>query len=335
VTTTESTIRPQYLSISNNRFALQYAASAICLLILIAAVSFWIRSYWFADSVNCRYSNTGEFTLFSMNGSFSVGHQDARYLGRTRGWHWDVVQLGELTKRELTYKQLSASLAGFGWKSQRLYKRNELHVRYWVPIFLTAIVAVIPWMRRRYSIRTLLVATALISLMVGLSAASYQKEIQRRKNSKRKIVVAYDYGLFSRDLRAAYGAALEKGTDFELLSLHPLPYEATPDNNFHGWRVLGKVSIAEESTRKRLVAAFKGGINAAEEGADCFDPRHGIRVNFDGQVADFVICFDCGNVEVYLGDKKQDGFSTTDTPQPAFDEVLTSEGIELGPPLNE
>jgi hypothetical protein len=46
---------------------------------------------------------------------------------------------------------------------------------------------------------------------------------------------------------------------------------------------------------------------------------------------DFVICFECKGVEVYVGDKSRDGFAISDTPQPVLDEVLSASGVELAP----
>ena len=39
---------------------------------------------------------------------------------------------------------------------------------YWFPVVLTATVATAPWLRRRFSLRTLLIATTLVAVALGL-----------------------------------------------------------------------------------------------------------------------------------------------------------------------
>ncbi len=125
-------------------------------------------------------------------------------------------------------------------------------------------------------------------------------------------------------------AALEKADQFELLSIDPDRLEERPKDDFHDWTVLGRRQIKDAVTRKKLVAALKNG--AAENDGTvnmCFHPRHGIRAIHDGKTMDFVICFECFQVKVYADEKRDDGFLTTGSPQPVFDQVLRDAGIPL------
>src|SRR5438034_1378613 len=114
-------------------------------------------------------------------------------------------------------------------------------------------------------------------------------------------------------------AILEKAEKFELLSLSPEHLQEKPKDGFHGWRILGKTAMKDADARMNLVAAFKKGV-AENKGivARCFNPRHGIRVTHDGKTADFVICFECYQVQAYVGDKQEKGFLITDSPASAF-----------------
>jgi hypothetical protein len=125
-------------------------------------------------------------------------------------------------------------------------------------------------------------------------------------------------------------AILEKAEQIELLSLDPARSEEKPKDDFHGWKVLGKAVVKDAEVRKKLVAAFKKGVEENKgEVADCFNPRHGIRATHDGKTADFVICFECFQSRVYVGDKKLDGFLNTDSPEAVFDKVLKDEKVPL------
>src|SRR5262245_65277714 len=90
-------------------------------------------------------------------------------------------------------------------------------------------------------------------------------------------------------------AILEKAEAFELLSLDPSPESERPkEGGYFGWKVLGKTTVKDADTRKRIVEALLKGIESSDgNGARCFDPRHGISAKHEGQTVDLVICFEC------------------------------------------
>ncbi len=136
---------------------------------------------------------------------------------------------------------------------------------------------------------------------------------------------------------------------------------------FHDWRVLGHLTVSDAEVRKTLLAALDFGINLnaemrehgrtrfalarlagpviyemrPEEGWDkllvaggCFQPRHSIRAEHKGQTVDFLICFECRPIHVFVGGKKAVVY-TTDSPQDAFDAVLKKANVPLGPRIFE
>jgi hypothetical protein len=123
---------------------------------------------------------------------------------------------------------------------------------------------------------------------------------------------------------------LEKGEQFELLSLSPGYRQVKPEDAFHGWKVLGKTTVKDTEARKKLVAAFKKGVEE-NKGivAACFNPRHGIRVTQDGKTTDFVVCFECAQVQVFAGDKQEKGLLITNSPPSVFDSVLKEANVPL------
>jgi hypothetical protein len=126
--------------------------------------------------------------------------------------------------------------------------------------------------------------------------------------------------------------ALDKAESFDLYSLDPtrLKLDEVPKDAFHGRKVLGKTTVKDAETRKKLLAALEKGIAENKgEVAGCFNPRHGIRVTHDGKTYDLVICFECFSAEVYDGDKKDGSFLVTNSPQPAFNKVLTDAKVPL------
>jgi hypothetical protein len=125
-------------------------------------------------------------------------------------------------------------------------------------------------------------------------------------------------------------AILENAEQFELLSLSPERLQEKPADAFHGWKVLGKTTVKDAEARKKLVVAFKKGVEANDGiAAACFNPRHGIRVTHEGKTTDFVICFECFQVQVFAGDKQIKGFLITASPQVTFDSVLKEAKVPL------
>jgi hypothetical protein len=138
---------------------------------------------------------------------------------------------------------------------------------------------------------------------------------------------------------------LEKAEKFELLSLDPSPSKEKPKEQFHGKKVLGVTVIKDAKTRKQLIETLKKGIeeNArlnppgvpkdAMVLANCFEPRHGIRLTDKDKTVDLVICFHCLQIQVYVdGFRLQGGLMpTTKAQQGVFDKVLQAAKVPLAP----
>jgi hypothetical protein len=121
---------------------------------------------------------------------------------------------------------------------------------------------------------------------------------------------------------------LEHADQFELLSLNPRLQEGPRERSFHGYLVLGKTVVRDAEDQKYIVSAFERGV--AENGgvaAACFNPRHGIRANSGGRRVDFVICFECRQVQVFGPVNSQ--FLISASPQQFFDQILRAANVPL------
>jgi hypothetical protein len=134
-------------------------------------------------------------------------------------------------------------------------------------------------------------------------------------------------GEFPKELQTS----LEKAERFELLSIRPARIEKTEGAfNFHGWEVIGRTFVREPGQRKKLVASLRTGIEENSGiGAACFRPRHGIRVTEKGKVTDFIICFECYQMQVYVDDRPQKSILVTRTPEQMFNAALTAAKLPL------
>ncbi len=132
-------------------------------------------------------------------------------------------------------------------------------------------------------------------------------------------------------------AALLKPDVFELYSLNPsrrIDKEKIKEEDLlHGYEIYGKLPVKDADTQKKLVTAFQKGVDANKgEVAACFNPRHAIRVKRIDKVYDFVICFQCSSVNVYVDGKQTKGFLITDLPADTFNKILTDAKIKIDVP---
>ncbi len=112
------------------------------------------------------------------------------------------------------------------------------------------------------------------------------------------------------------------------------PGKAPPNaEQFHEYPVLGKLEITEAEQRKAIMTAIERGIWTAKygRGGGCFWPRHGIRIERDGELLDYVICFQCHNLEVYSGSVQDHGAATTENAKGLLNRLLVDAGIPLAP----
>ena len=142
-------------------------------------------------------------------------------------------------------------------------------------------------------------------------------------------------------------AVLEGATEWELFALDPDPVlKPDPKDAFRKWKVRGTTTVKAADARKALLAALDKGIadeaerlrKQREKGllteTGCFQPRHGIRATAGGQTVEVLICFECRPVYFYLGERRGQAV-TNESPQKAFDKVLTDAGVSIAPRLPE
>jgi hypothetical protein len=128
---------------------------------------------------------------------------------------------------------------------------------------------------------------------------------------------------------------LNQAERFDLLSLDPndAPNRTRKsDESFHGWDVLGTTTVTNVDVRRRLAAALRKGVDDSDLTAyNCFVPRHGIRFVHNGKRIEFVVCFKCLQVNVYVDGTETSNFLITSSPQATFNEALRAAGIVIAP----
>ena len=106
--------------------------------------------------------------------------------------------------------------------------------------------------------------------------------------------------------------------------------KAAAENDFHGWKILGRTKVTDGAIRKEVVTSLLKGMQEIDVGAKCFIPRHGLRVTAGDESVDMVICFQCSRLSAYVNKNPKDEYLLVDgTAAPALNKILKKVGISL------
>ena len=149
-----------------NRFLryLRIVFSAGCGVACVLLVALWVRSYWKWDRL--FYFSTSGWTvvLNSVGGDTAAGIETASTPSSSSGFEFESLMASQL--------QLNSTERGFNF----IQKANMSIVStpYWFLVLISATIAAMPWLRWRFSLRTLLIATSLVAVVLGLILWAYR-----------------------------------------------------------------------------------------------------------------------------------------------------------------
>jgi hypothetical protein len=128
----------------------------------------WVRSYWKSDSlVGNRGANW--VSIYHLIGEihYSVLMPAAGISLPIASWHTDHRDINEenLQPNE-QFRQTCHRLLGVRW--QVFGNGYHFALSYWLAILLVGAIATLPWVHWKFSLRSLLIATTLVALVLGL-----------------------------------------------------------------------------------------------------------------------------------------------------------------------
>jgi hypothetical protein len=115
----------------------------------------WVRSNGVNDQVRANWSKTAVMIRSEM-GAIKVSTTD--YLQRSGPW-WDYRIEPPINDRRHTLE--------WGYFTTRHARLMHIYVGHWIVLLMVSITAGLPWLRWRFSLRTLLIATTLVAFGLG------------------------------------------------------------------------------------------------------------------------------------------------------------------------
>jgi hypothetical protein len=105
------------------------------------------------------------------------------------------------------------------------------------------------------------------------------------------------------DLPTGVARVLDSPDKAILYSLEPWENAEPADSTLHGFKIIGQLAL-DPRLAKTVGARFKAAV-ASREGpmAACFDPRHALSVTSGGETYDLLLCYACGHLEIFGGDR--------------------------------
>ena len=137
---------------------LRIVFSATCLIACVLLIVLWVRSYWWWDDFTL---NNGVESLGSKGGTVYL-FQSEIPIHPSPSYGWWIHSSGEITKPQ----------NALHWQTPfRGVMGVSFPLPYWLPTVTFVMLAAVPWLRWRFSLRTLLIATTLVAVVLGLIMA--------------------------------------------------------------------------------------------------------------------------------------------------------------------
>ncbi|GAA5497310.1 hypothetical protein Rhal01_03503 [Rubritalea halochordaticola] len=130
-----------------------------------------------------------------------------------------------------------------------------------------------------------------------------------------------------------YAPFLRQADKLELYSLVPSPHrdpdgnriDPDPKKTFHAYYIYGKIEITDPDRMDQVRTAVHQSVTTESNTSKymCFNPRHGVRAYRNGEVRDYLICFECASMAMFPA---ADAESSSDVylGSPKFAKVLNS-----------
>ena len=143
---------------------LRIAFSAICGAACVLLIALWVRSYWWVQGVNGQLSANYAIGIGSLPGSIAISIRREAERPSLPRWTLESVETERWLK---AFRRPGHSPHSRLWGAF-FAERSTVAVPYWFAILFFVALAAVPWLRRQFSLRALLIATTLVAVALGV-----------------------------------------------------------------------------------------------------------------------------------------------------------------------
>ena len=140
---------------------LRIAWSVFCGILCLLLIALWVRSYT-VNEVLGTYSGGMYYSLQCLCGRISVSRSTPNAGQTVTSWRQPVTD----GLREIAHNR--ENWMGFQYHYQPRPESLRVKLPMWFLFVLVASSAALPWIRRRFSLRTLLIGMTVVAVMLGL-----------------------------------------------------------------------------------------------------------------------------------------------------------------------
>jgi len=140
---------------------------------------------------------------------------------------------------------------------------------------------------------------------------------------------------FGEEVSQKYRDILFQAESLEIIALDPdWPTEESRQDptTLHGYGVRGRAVLEERSLRLEFLSALAQGAKENDGMvAACFNPRHAIIAESNGQICEIIICFECLTFQIWDGTTRVENADLSETPCRTFDRIFADAGLSVDP----
>jgi len=144
---------------------LRIAWSVLCAIACVLLVVLWVRSYFWVNGV-MKVSGTQQWGVHSGEGSLTI-RWHYEFVDSNDGWIFQNTSKARLDTVEEEFRAAGGKTIVYTRKLG-LTGDGAFTSTYWLCVLIAGTVAAIPWVKWRFTLRTLLLATTLVAVVLGL-----------------------------------------------------------------------------------------------------------------------------------------------------------------------
>lgn len=141
------------------------AVSAVCVVVFVGLIGLWVRSYSYLHFFEMDIAHGKTLHIQSVNGNFMLFLFEFQ-----RGWRTSYFYVGNGSSSPVYDRAFCcASTPGVGITVVGT-PSSGLKIPIWIFVSISAALAFVPWLRQlpwRFSLRTLLIVTTLVAVVLG------------------------------------------------------------------------------------------------------------------------------------------------------------------------